>query len=332
MVLPPQGCPASVDVRGAAPGTRETDLLDPVNLVDRVDAVVLSGGSALGLSAADGVAKALLDDEIGWPVGQPGQVVPIVPAAVVFDLGRAGVWRHHPGPAEGRAAYADARAGAGRPVPQGCVGAGTGAKVGELRGGLGSASVVLDSGITVAAVVVVNAVGSAVDEQTGRLWSAPLAVDGELGPLRDPCAEDVRRAQERALALPDRVAGRPGLATTIGVVATDVALSKTQCRKMAGIAHDGLARAVRPVHTYLDGDTFFAMASGTHEHRPTLLELAVLMEAGADCVTRAVAHAVLAAESTDRTADGEGPGAATATPSPRPSPPPEPRLPETLAP
>lgn len=305
VVLPPDGgCVAGVDVRGAAPGTRETDLLDPRNLVDRVNAVVLSGGSALGLASVDGVVQGLLEDGIGWPMGAPGQVVPIVPAAVVFDLGRGGDWRHHPGFRDGQAAYADARDSGARPVPLGAVGGGTGAKVGGFKGGVGSASCVLDDGVTVAALCVVNAIGSAVDETTGELWGARHELDDELAGLMPPSAPEVAAARTVAAGLPERFGGMPGMATTIGVVATDARLSKVQCHKMAGVAHDGLARALKPVHTYFDGDTLFALASGGHERELSLPELALVQEAGADCVTRAVMHAVLAADSVDRRADG----------------------------
>ena len=158
IVVPPPGTVGGVDVRGGGPGTRETDLLDPRNLVDRVDAVLLGGGSAFGLAAADGVMEALADDGRGWPMAtppDPGRVVPVVPAAILFDLGRGGAWTHRPRAEDGRPAYA---AASGTAVAQGNVGAGTGAKAGGLRGGVGSASVVLPSGVTVAALLVVNEV------------------------------------------------------------------------------------------------------------------------------------------------------------------------------
>lgn len=300
VVAPEGGVVAGVDVRGGGPGTRETDLLDPRNLVDRVNAVVLGGGSAFGLAAADGVMAALADDGLGWPTAEPGQRVPIVPAAILFDLGRSGTWRHTPGAEDGRAAYASASSDA---VAQGCVGAGTGAKVGGFKGGIGSASVVLESGATVAALVAVNAVGSAVDPVTGLPYAVGLAIGDELGHLEPPSAAELDDARTRVEAAPGRAAGLPGLATTIGVVATDVTLSKAQCQKTAGVAHDGYARALKPVHTLFDGDTLFALATGARP-APDQIELTVLMEAGADCVARAIVHALLAATSVDRTADG----------------------------
>ena len=300
VVAPEGGVVAGVDVRGGGPGTRETDLLDPRNHVDRVNAVVLGGGSALGLAAADGVMAALADDGLGWPTVEPGQVVPIVPAAILFDLGRGGTWRNTPRAEDGRAAYASA---SDSTVDQGCVGAGTGAKVGGFKGGIGSASVVLESGATVAAIVAVNAVGSAVDPTTGVPYAARLGLADELAHVGRPSSQELAESRARAEALPGRVAGLPGLATTIGVVATDVTLSKAQCQKAAGVGHDGLARALKPVHTLFDGDTIVALATGERP-APDPVEMALLMEAGADCVARAIVHALLAATSVDRSVDG----------------------------
>ncbi len=298
VVVAPPGTVGGVDVRGGGPGSRETDLLDPRRSVDRVDAVVLSGGSAFGLSTADGVMAGLWEDGRGWPVGpEPGQVVPIVPAAILFDLGRGGHWRHHPGPDDGLAAY---RAATGGPVAEGCVGAGTGAMAGGLRGGLGTASVVLPSGGTVGALVAVNAVGSAWDRD-GRLHAAALLDPAEAAalPVPDPDAvAEHRRVQEEAMA-----ALRAGTATTLAVVATDVPLTKAGCQALAGVAHDGFARALSPVHTSFDGDAVFALSTGTGPE-PSRIDLVDLQTAAADVVARAIARAVLAATSVDRSADG----------------------------
>lgn len=297
VVVPPSGTTGGVDVRGGGPGTRETDLLDPRNQVDAVDAIVLSGGSAYGLSAADGVVAALADEGRGWPVGPgPGEVVPIVPAAILFDLGRAGFWRHHPGPAEGRAAYLAADHG---PVDEGGVGAGTGARAGGLRGGIGSASLVLSSGATVGALVAVNAVGSSLSPD-GRLLAERLLVPGEVDlPEPDPVA--VQAHWERQAA--EAQALRAGTATTLAVVATDARLDKAGCSKLAGVAHDGFARALSPVHTAFDGDTVFALSTPGGV-TPTPLDVVDLQTAAADCVSRAIARAVLAAGSVDRSEDG----------------------------
>jgi putative pantetheine hydrolase len=292
-----EGAVGGVDVRGGGPGTRETDLLDARNAVERVHAVVLTGGSAFGLAAADGVMQALYADGIGLPVGGPGEVVPIVPGAVIFDLGRGGSFTRRPDATLGAEAYRAAGSAAGlEAVPQGVVGAGTGACAGQLKGGVGSASAVLADGTTVAALLVVNPVGSTVDPGTGELYAARFGLDGEFAALAMPSDVDVRAARERASALPGPAAAQQAvLATTIGVIATDATLTKAQCAKVAGIGHDGMARAIRPVHTMFDGDTLFTLATGTRP-APGPVELHALLEAAADCVTRAIGHAVLAAE------------------------------------
>jgi putative pantetheine hydrolase len=295
VVVPPPGTVGGVDVRGGGPGTRETDLLDPRNLVTAVDAVVLAGGSAFGLSAADGVAAAVYASGGGWQVGpEPHERVPIVPAAILFDLGRAGSWHHAPGPADGAAAY---RAAVGGPQAQGSVGAGTGARTGFLRGGVGTASAVLASGTTVGALVVVNAVGAAFGPD-GRLLAAHLAPESGL-----PTPDAVRVASYWAAVTAETERLRAGTATTLAVVATDATLTKAGCQKLAGVAHDGFARALSPVHTAYDGDTVFALATS---ERPAVtgIDEVELQTAAADCVSLAIVHAVLAATSVDRTPDG----------------------------
>ncbi|MFI5685943.1 P1 family peptidase [Streptomyces sp. NPDC051636] len=302
VVLAPEGgAVAAVDVRGGGPGTKETDALDPRNLVRKVEAVVLTGGSAYGLDAASGVMAWLEENGRGVRVGRdPAHVVPVVPAACVFDLGRGGDFRARPDAATGRAAVEAAAAGApGARVPEGCVGAGTGAVVGGLKGGVGTASTVLGSGVTVAALVVVNAVGSAVDPETGVLY-------GELfqGRVEYPEAH-VHEAARRRLAEAAARNSPPPLNTTLAVVATDADLSKAQAQKLAGTAHDGIARAVRPVHLLNDGDTVFALATGACPlAAEDPLALNAVLAAGADLVTRAIVRAVRAAEPVD------GPGGA----------------------
>jgi putative pantetheine hydrolase len=291
VVLPPDGgAVAGVDVRGGGPGTRETDALDPRNVVDRVHAVVLTGGSAPGLAAVDGVVQRLLDEGVGFPVGGPGEVVPVVPAAVVFDLGRGGVWRHHPDAALGAEAY-DA---AGVEVREGVVGAGTGTRVGGLKGGVGTVSTRLASGATLGALVVVNAVGSAVDPATGELWAARHCRPGDLPALRRPDPADLASYRQLAAAA---AVPPPGTATCLAVLATDATLTKAPCAKVSGLGHDGLARAIDPVHTMLDGDTVFTLATGTAP-APDLPAFHELLTEAARCVTRAVARALLAADST----------------------------------
>jgi putative pantetheine hydrolase len=326
VLAPEDGMTAAVDVRGGGPGTRETDALDPRNLVARIDAVVLTGGSAFGLDAASGAAAWLEERGRGFRVGAgPNQVVPVVPAAALFDLGRGGRWSARPGAALGREAIeAAARQGEGSPVREGCTGAGTGAVSGGMKGGIGTTSVVLPSGATVAALVAVNASGSLVDPATGALYGAGTALGDEFrthglhAPLPDPAVH--ARARERLAAALEESRRRQAddvrrLNTTLVVVATDAALTRAQAQKLAGTAHDGLARAIRPVHLLTDGDTVFALSTG---RRPLTgddeaggadrtgwevhIEAAAVNEilaAGADAVCRAVVHAALAARTTD---------------------------------
>jgi L-aminopeptidase/D-esterase-like protein len=290
VVLTPPGTVGAVDGRGGAPGTRETDLLDPINSVRHVDAVVLSGGSAFGLAAADGVMAWLEEQDRG--VAMEGGVVPIVPAAVVFDL-PVGGWKCRPTAEFGYAAAERA----GTEVAIGTVGAGTGARVGVLKGGVGTASVTLGSGVTVGALVVVNAAGDVVDPATGLPWLADqIAEFGLVAPPADQIA-----------AYADRHTELSPLNTTLAVVATDATLSKAGCRRVAVAAQDGLARTIRPCHTPLDGDTVFALATGAIEvpldpttpasMSPEAPLITAVGAAAADCLARAVLVGVLAAES-----------------------------------
>jgi L-aminopeptidase/D-esterase-like protein len=252
VVFAPGGVIAAVDVRGGGPGTRETDALDARNLVDRIHAVCLTGGSAYGLSAADGVMAGLEARRLGVPVGpQPDQVVPVVPTAVIFDLGRGGRFGNRPTAEFG--ARALSAAGRRRPL-RGSVGAGSGARSGGLQGGVGTASVTVavgDATAIVAALAVVNSSGSAIDPATGLPWCAPSL-------LVRP-GNDERRA---LVAATEPAASTEPLNTTIGVVATDADLTRAEAGRLAQSAHDGLARAVRPAHGLTDGDTIFGLATG----------------------------------------------------------------------
>ncbi|KUI29766.1 P1 family peptidase [Mycobacterium sp. GA-2829] len=290
VVLTPPGTVGAVDGRGGAPGTRETDLLDPSNSVRHADAIVLTGGSAYGLAAADGVMTFL--EEQGRGVALDGGTVPIVPAAVIFDL-PVGGWACRPTAEFGYAAAASA----GTEVAVGTVGAGVGARAGVLKGGVGTASIRLDSGVTVGAIVVVNSAGEAFDTTTGLPWMAEYRREfGLVEPPADQIAAYAGRHQELS-----------PLNTTIAVVATDAALSPAGCRRVAVAAHDGLARTLRPCHTPLDGDTVFALATGAVEVPPDPTtpasmtpEVPLMTEIGAaaaDCLARAVMVGVLAAES-----------------------------------
>ncbi len=270
---------AGVHVMGGAPGTRETDLLAPDKTVQEVDALVLSGGSAFGLEAASGVADALRAQGRGFDVG--GQTVPIVPAAIAFDLLNGGdkAWADNPYKALGRAALA----AAGTDFALGTAGAGTGATLADLKGGLGSASLVLDGGVTVGALAVVNAVGSATGPN-GAFWAAPWEFGAEFGgrgPVTgfDPGAEPVTKLSPRA-------------ATTIAIVATDAALTQAQAARLAVAAHDGMARALHPSHTPYDGDLVFAAATGARPLADPDTDPLRLGHAAATCLARAIARGV----------------------------------------
>jgi L-aminopeptidase/D-esterase-like protein len=284
---------ASVDVRGGAPGSRETELLGADALVDRVDAVVLSGGSAFGLDAAGGVMEWLAATGRGFAIGSamrsPAIRVPIVPGAILFDLGFPGrrVWSGEP---PYRALGRSAVAAAGKEFVLGNAGAGLGATAGRLKGGIGSASVVLADGVTVGAIVAVNSWGSAVRPGCGCFWAAELARPGDIEP-QSPIPETPLDPEDfsecKAIAA--------GANTTIAVVATDAALDKGGCRRLAVMAQDGLARAIRPIHTPFDGDTVFALATGIGAPVAPAVLLR-LGHAAADCLTRSVMRALTMAE------------------------------------
>lgn len=275
---------AAVHVMGGAPGTRETDLLAPDRLVQEVDALVLSGGSALGLDAASGVADALRAAGRGFAVG--GQRVPIVPAAILFDLlnGGAKDWGENPY----RGLGARALAAAGAEFALGSAGAGTGATTAGLKGGLGSASAVLENGLTVGALVAVNALGSVTVGGGPAFWAAPWELGAEFGGFGLPAAFPA--------AAEPRPEKRPGEATTIAIVATDARLTQAEAQRMAIAAHDGMARAIVPSHTPLDGDLVFAVATGARALTDPLADPFLLGHAAAACLARAIARAVFEAE------------------------------------
>jgi L-aminopeptidase/D-esterase-like protein len=282
VVLAEDGAVGGVDVRGGAPGTRETDLLDPVNTVQRVHGVVLAGGSAFGLDAASGVVRYLEEQGIGYAVGP--NVVPIVVGAILFDLGVGDDPSIRPGPECGYRAAAGAGTG---PVAEGSVGAGAGATVGKIRGpgramkgGLGTASITLDGGLTVAAMVAVNAVGDVVDPSTGRVVAGVRTEDG------------TGLADARALLLGAESSGEPpnpAANTTIGVVATNAPLTQAQATKVAQMAQDGLARAIYPAHTPSDGDTVFSLASGAFAGE---FQVGTVGALAAEVMARAIVRAV----------------------------------------
>ncbi len=273
---------AAVHVMGGAPGTRETALLAPDRLVDRVDALFLSGGSAFGLDAGSGIMAGLRALGRGFAVG-PARV-PIVPGAILFDLLNGGDkdWADSPYPALGRSALEQAAVD----FALGTAGAGFGAMTGTLKGGLGSASLVLPSGITVGALAAVNALGSATVGDTAHFWAAPFEEGAEFGGL----GPGPRLPQEAPL--PRK---RMGEATTIAIVATDAALTKAQGQRMAVAAHDGIARALVPSHTPLDGDLVFAVSTGAREMKDPLTDAFQIGHAAATCLARAIARGVFLA-------------------------------------
>ncbi len=304
VVLTGLGAVAGVDVRGGGPGTRETDVLRPENLVQRVHAIALTGGSAYGLAVAQGVMDELEDQHIGYPVSEsPRWVVPIVPAAVIFDLGRGGNFKMRPDASFGRRA---AQRATSRSDLMGTVGAGVGARSGGLRGGLGMASMTLGDGVIVSALAVVNSIGSVINPETALPW------DVNQGRLHKPSAIDRRRLIDYLSSLQqgNTLPTSPHLNTTIGVVATNQILTKSECMKFATVAHDGLARAIRPAHLMNDGDTIFGLSVAQESltletmdpafidphGRPAFLN--AILAAGAQVFSRACTEAILTATST----------------------------------
>jgi L-aminopeptidase/D-esterase-like protein len=283
VILTGNGVVGSVDVRGGAPGTRETDLLDPVNAVQVVHAIVLAGGSAYGLDAASGVMRYLEEQNIGFDTRVAK--VPIVPAAILFDLGFGGDPKIHPGADCG---YNAAKAATDGPVAEGNVGAGAGATIGKLAGparsmksGLGTSAITTPDGLVVAALVAVNAVGDVIDPSTGKVVAGVRTEDGKG-------LADVRTLlRSGTLFRP-----RSGENTTIGVVATNAKLTKVEAQKVAQMAHDGYARAISPVHTPADGDTIFSLATGTLTGQSNVAVVGALAaEVMADAIVRAARQA-----------------------------------------
>ncbi len=287
VILVEAGAVAGVDVRGSAPGTIETDLLDPVNLVQEVHAIFLSGGSAFGLDVATGVRRYLYERKIGFDTRVAK--VPIVPGAIIFDLavgGRPDIWP------DAECGYRAAMAAHGGTVAEGNVGAGAGATVGKsgggagpMKGGLGTASISISAGpngaLVVAALVVVNAVGDVIDPNTGAIVAGVRSPDGKG-------FADARKLLRTGQQPPTKVAQN----TTIGVVATNARLTKVQATKVAQMAHDGLARAIYPAHTMGDGDTIFALATGSLENG----DVSRIGALGAEVMAEAIVRAVRAAE------------------------------------
>lgn len=285
VVLYESGAVAGVDVRGSAPGTRETDLLKPANLVDKVNAIVLSGGSAFGLDTATGVMRYLEEHNFGFQTG--AGKIPIVPAAILYDLD-IGDSKIRPNAEAGYKACADAKPG---PVEEGSIGAGAGATVGKIgggrrmKGGIGTSSIKLPNGLVVGAIVAVNCVGDVIDPKTGKIVAGARTADGKsfLNIM-----ETYRSGRGSAPNTP------PGQNTTIGIVATNARFDKTQMTKIAEMAHDGMARAINPTHTLSDGDTLFAMSTGASTTAANLTAIGAL---AAEAVSEAILRAVMKAKS-----------------------------------
>lgn len=288
VILAKEGTVGSVDVRGGAPGTRETDLLNPVNSVQIVNAIFLSGGSAYGLDTGSGVMKWLDERNIGYPVGSG--VVPIVPGAILMDLGFGGSAKIRPGADCG---YKAAEAASEAPVQEGNIGAGAGSTVGKsgprgngggpMKAGIGSAAIKLPNGLVVAAIVAANSVGDIIDPDTGQVVAGAREADGKLGKLIDA---------RRMLRQGGAREGRAGENTTIGIVVTNAKLTKVQAQKVAQMAHDGFARAISPAHTPGDGDSIFSLATGTWDGEVNYGMIGALAaEAMADAIVRAATQA-----------------------------------------
>jgi L-aminopeptidase/D-esterase-like protein len=282
VILYERGAVAGVDVRGSAPGTRETDLLKPTNLVDKVNAIVLSGGSAFGLESAGGVMRYLEEHDAGYAT--VAGKVPIVPAAILYDL-NVGDGKIRPNSEAGYKACTNAKSG---PVEEGNVGAGAGATVGKIgggkpmKGGIGTASIKLSNGLVVGAIVAVNCVGDVIDPKTGKIVAGARTADGKS-------FVNITQAFRSG-----RVGSSIGQNTTIGVVATNAKFDKTQMTKIAEMSHDGLARAINPTHTPSDGDTLFAMSTGTSNVAANLTAIGAL---AAEAVSEAILRAVMKAKS-----------------------------------
>jgi L-aminopeptidase/D-esterase-like protein len=287
--------PAGVDVRGGAPGVRETETLAPENLVGRAHAVVLAGGSVFGLAAADGVASVLSSRNIGLRLKQDSLAIPIIPCAVIHDLGNGGDKRWGATPPY-RHLGIRAVESAGTQFGLGSIGAGRGAMAGLIKGGLGSSSLALGDGLVVGALVTVNAVGSALMPDGKTYWAWAFEIEGEFGgsvppgagmDLSDPAPDEARlKALGRLQA---------GANTTLGVVACNADLSTAECKRVAMMAHDGIARAIRPAHTPFDGDAVFALASGEitlGQDSVRAAQVGRIGSAAADCLSRAIARAV----------------------------------------
>lgn len=288
---------ASVDIRGGGPGGRESAALEPENMVGQLHALVFSGGSVFGLGAADAVAAALSAEGVGLHLKAGAPAIPIVPAAVLHDLANGGdkLWGLEP---PYRRLGFEALANAGKEIDQGAVGAGRGAMAGVLQGGLGTASLDLGDGLLVAALVVANPIGSVYMPDGQTFWAWPWEIAGEFGGARPLADQDCSDPIPELSRLDSMGRLQAGANTTLAVVASTAALSTAECKRVAIMAQDGIARAVRPAHLPFDGDSVFALASGALELGPGAarqVRIGSIGSAAADCVARAIARGVHAA-------------------------------------
>ena len=289
---------ASYQVMGGSPGTKDTDLLEPDKLVKKIDALVLSGGSAFGLDACSGVMDLLQKEGKGYQT-RSGSVIPIVPGAIIFDLyaGQQDYWEENPYRSLGRRAYE----ALSKDFEIGNVGGGTGALTGSLKGGLGSASVVLTSGITVGALVVSNPLGSVVTKGDKHFWAAPFEMNGEFGNLGvDTHYEETLTdyLSSRKTKLPNFTMENSSTLdnTTIAIVATDADISKAECKRVAIVSHDGIARAIYPSHTQADGDLVFCVSTNEKKLKNPIMDTLEIGVAASNCLTRAIARSVYSAK------------------------------------
>jgi len=292
VILPDESVTAAADVRGGAPGTRDISALDPACLVEAIHGIVLSGGSVFGLDAAGGVTSYLAEQGIGLSFGRSALRIPVVPSAILFDLtfGPDKSWGAIP---PYRDLGIEAAKAAGADFDLGNSGAGYGATAGNLKGGLGSASSMY-GGFTIGALVALNPVGSCINPASNDLWARPFGLDSEFGPAPAPPESSDPLSPLGDSKLDGQAAGAN---TTIAVVATDAVLSKAQAQRLAIMASDGMARAIRPIHTPFDGDTVFALATGRTALKKQPDEtLAMLGSAAADCLSRAIGRAMASAE------------------------------------
>lgn len=292
---------ASYQVMGGAPGTKDTDLLEPDKIVKKIDAVVLSGGSAFGLDACSGVMEILQKEGKGYQT-RSGSVIPIVPGAIIFDLyaDQHEKWNSNPYRALGAKAYKNMSEN----FELGSVGAGTGALTASFKGGLGSASIVLKNGITVGALVVTNPVGSVTTPSDKYFWASPFEINGEFGNLgpdtnKNLISENIFNSRKSNIQSFNLETSSTIENTTIAIVATDANINKAECKRVATVAHDGIARAIIPSHTHADGDLVFCVSTNLKQLNNPIMDTLEIGIAASNCLTRAIAKSIYHVQPSD---------------------------------